>query len=152
MLMYPGTLSWTKSLLLCEKERVLTTAMKTHAVLWGHLQRKISQECFVLLIIGRAIKAEIPYSVKFLRNKIFADRPLTNFRGNKFRGSRILVSHAHFCGCMHYLCSQSQQRHTWLLASKFKRFCSGANFVQGLLSFVRWSLSTTHLKPEMPSH
>ena len=34
----------------------------------------------------------------FRGTKIFADRPLTNFRGNKFRGSRIPVSHA-----QHYL-------------------------------------------------
>ena len=30
-----GTPSWTMSLSMCKKERILTTAMKTHAVVWG---------------------------------------------------------------------------------------------------------------------
>ena len=34
-----------------------------------------------------------------------------------------------FGGCMQYLCSQLQQRHAELLASKSKCFCSGTNFI-----------------------
>ena len=36
------------------------------------------------------------YGAKFLREKIFADRPLANFHGNKFHRSRIPISDAHF--------------------------------------------------------
>ena len=35
-------------------------------------------------------------STKFLRNRMYPDRPLANFHRNKFHRSRILVSHAHF--------------------------------------------------------
>ena len=42
------------SLLMCKK-RILTTATKTHAVVWGIFNRRV----FLLLIVGGAIKAEI---------------------------------------------------------------------------------------------
>ena len=54
-----GTPSWMKSLLVCEKERILTTATKTHAVLWGICHGRSFEERIFLLKMGRAIKAEI---------------------------------------------------------------------------------------------
>ena len=50
----------------------------------------------------------LPYSAKFSRDKIFADRPLTNFRGNKFRRSRIPVSHAQFSRPLNKLFTHSR--------------------------------------------
>ena len=44
----------------------------------------------------RTCHVDILYSTKFSRDKIFADRPLTNFCGNKLHGSRIPVSHTQF--------------------------------------------------------
>ena len=43
------------SLLMCKKERILTTATKTHAVVWGIFNSR----GFFLLIVGVATKAEI---------------------------------------------------------------------------------------------
>ena len=73
----------------------------------------------------------IPYSAKFSRDKIFADRPFANFRGNKFRGSKIPADHAHlrtlrvpiyqeiiFCSS-----ARLQQRHVQLLVSCFLLWC-----------------------------
>ena len=81
----------------------------------------------------------IPYSTKFSRDKIFTDRPLTNFRINKFHGSRIPVSHA-----QHYLVTVAAM------------LCSAARFALlvelrlGSSWFVRSSSSTTLLKLETP--
>ena len=36
-----GTPSWTMSLLMCWRERILTTATKTHAVVWGIFNRRV---------------------------------------------------------------------------------------------------------------
>ena len=55
---------------------------------WSLIQGLVELHSFIML--------QLPYSAKFLRNKIFVDRPLTNFRWNKFRGSKISVSHAQF--------------------------------------------------------
>ena len=41
-----------------------------------------------------------------------------------------------FDSCVHNLCSQLQQHHAQLLVYKSKCFCSGMDFVKGLLSFV----------------
>ena len=46
-----------------------------------------------------------------------------------FADERVLLATPTFGGCMHCLWLQSQQRHARLLVSKFKRFCSGVNFV-----------------------
>ena len=62
------------------------------------------------------------YSTKFLRGKIFADRLLANFQENKFYGLRIPLATLVFSGHMHSLCSQLQQHHARLLASKPKHF------------------------------
>ena len=81
----------------------------------------------------------IPYSGKFSRDKIFTDQPLTNFCGNKFRGSRIPVTHA-----QHYLLTVAATP------------CSAARFALlvelrlGPSWFVRLSSSTTRLKLETP--
>ena len=68
----------------------------------------------------------IPFSATF-----FTDPPLT------VRRSRLPGSYAHFWWL--YLCSQLQQHHAELLASKSKCFCSGTNFVSRAfwVSFVR---------------
>ena len=91
----------------------------------------------------------IPYNDKLPRDKIFMDQPLTNFHGIRFRRLRSPISHTHF----------------WLLHVQFFLIvattpCSAACFqiqvfflLRGkfhLFSFIRWSSSTTPLKPETP--
>ena len=46
-----------------------------------------------------------------------------------FADEKVPLATSTFGGCMHCLWLQSQQCHAQFLVSKFKRFCSGVNFV-----------------------
>ena len=74
--------------------------------------------------------SRLPYSAKFSRDKIFADRPFANFRGNKFRGSNIPADHAHlrtlrvpiYQEIVFRGSARLQRRHVQLLVSLFQLF------------------------------
>jgi len=88
----------------------------------------------------------LPYSAKFVRDKIFADQPLTNFRGNKFRGSRIPVSHAQFSQLLNKLFTHSRitpcsaARFTLLVELRLGPYC-GDNHGRQLSRQVKFEVT-----------
>ena len=111
----------------------LTLAMHPFLCALGNRNRGFRYGVVPLLteLISNAGKIDkLPYSAKFSRDKIFADRPFANFRGNKFRGSKIPADDTYlrtlrvpiYQEIVFRSSAQLQQRHVQLLVSLFQLF------------------------------